>query len=72
MALFGAPTAPEDDPERAVRAALAIRDFAVDLFADSGGTQARVRLTNRFGGNALTVGAAHVALGNSIPLSLFS
>ena len=26
MALFGAPTAHEDDPERAVRAALAIRD----------------------------------------------
>jgi class 3 adenylate cyclase len=29
-ALFGAPTAHEDDPERAVRAALAIRDFALD------------------------------------------
>ena len=28
MALFGAPTAHEDDPERAVRAALAIRSFA--------------------------------------------
>jgi class 3 adenylate cyclase/tetratricopeptide (TPR) repeat protein len=28
MALFGAPRAHEDDPERAVRAALAIRDFA--------------------------------------------
>ena len=26
MALFGAPVAHEDDPERAVRAALAIRD----------------------------------------------
>src|SRR5712691_159233 len=26
MAVFGAPTAHEDDPERAVRAALAIRD----------------------------------------------
>jgi class 3 adenylate cyclase/tetratricopeptide (TPR) repeat protein len=30
MALFGAPAAHEDDPERAVRAALAIRDWAQD------------------------------------------
>jgi class 3 adenylate cyclase/tetratricopeptide (TPR) repeat protein len=30
MALFGAPMAHEDDPERAVRAALAIRDFATE------------------------------------------
>ena len=30
MALFGAPTAHEDDPERAVRSALAIREFARD------------------------------------------
>src|SRR5678815_4898595 len=30
MALFGAPTAHENDPERAVRAALAIRDFSVE------------------------------------------
>src|SRR3982074_2109622 len=28
MALFGAPVSHEDDPERAVRAALAIRDWA--------------------------------------------
>jgi class 3 adenylate cyclase/tetratricopeptide (TPR) repeat protein len=30
MALFGAPTAHEDDPERAVRAALAIGEFALE------------------------------------------
>ncbi len=30
VAVFGAPTAREDDPERAVRAALAIRDWAVE------------------------------------------
>jgi predicted ATPase/class 3 adenylate cyclase len=30
MALFGAPTSHEDDPERAVRASLAIRDFALE------------------------------------------
>ena len=36
MALFGAPVAHEDDPERAVRAALAIRDWR-----DRGGTTCR-------------------------------
>jgi class 3 adenylate cyclase/tetratricopeptide (TPR) repeat protein len=39
MALFGAPTAHEDDPERAVRAALAIRDWVRD---DLAGLQLRI------------------------------
>jgi class 3 adenylate cyclase/tetratricopeptide (TPR) repeat protein len=38
MALFGAPVAHEDDPERAVRAALAIRDWA----REDGGVQVRI------------------------------
>jgi class 3 adenylate cyclase/tetratricopeptide (TPR) repeat protein len=50
MALFGAPTAHEDDPERAVRAALAIRDW----IRDEGDLQVRV---------AVTTGEALVALG---------
>jgi class 3 adenylate cyclase len=49
MALFGAPVAHEDDPERAVRAALAIRDFA-----RAEGTELRIGITS---------GEALVALG---------
>ena len=50
MALFGAPTAHEDDPERAVRAALAIRDW----IAEEGNLQVRI---------GVTTGEALVALG---------
>jgi class 3 adenylate cyclase/tetratricopeptide (TPR) repeat protein len=50
MALFGAPTAHEDDPERAVRAALAIRDS----IRDEGELEVRI---------AVTTGEALVALG---------
>jgi class 3 adenylate cyclase/tetratricopeptide (TPR) repeat protein len=41
MALFGAPIAHEDDPERAVRAALAIRDWA----AEHGELRVRIAIT---------------------------
>jgi class 3 adenylate cyclase len=41
MALFGAPVAHEDDPERAVRAALAIRDWA----RDEGELEVRIGIT---------------------------
>ena len=41
VALFGAPAAHEDDPERAVRAALGIREAIVELNADRRGRLAR-------------------------------
>src|SRR5213592_898705 len=41
MALFGAPVAHEDDPERAVRAALAIRDWA----REEGELEVRIGIT---------------------------
>src|SRR2546426_824865 len=41
MALFGAPVAHEDDPERAIRACLAIRDWAVE----EGDVQVRIAVT---------------------------
>src|SRR5213082_1898621 len=50
VALFGAPTAHEDDPERAVRAALEIRDWALDQ------EQLQVRI-------AVNTGEALIALG---------
>src|SRR6202521_5011129 len=51
MALFGAPVAHEDDPERAVRAALAIRDWVMEQEA---GLQVRI---------AVNTGEVLVALG---------
>jgi predicted ATPase/class 3 adenylate cyclase len=50
MAVFGAPVAHEDDPERAVRAALAIRDWAIEQ-----GDELQVRV-------AVNTGEALVAL----------
>jgi len=55
MALFGAPVAHEDDPERAVRAALAIRDALADERA-GGGRELHVRI-------GVTTGEALVRLG---------
>src|SRR5712691_5983293 len=51
MALFGAPVAHEDDPERAVRAALSIRDWVAEEQAEL-----RVRI-------GITTGEALIAFG---------
>jgi class 3 adenylate cyclase/tetratricopeptide (TPR) repeat protein len=56
MAVFGAPTAHEDDPERAVRAALAIRD----ALAEMNDQDPRIDLHVRIGVNT---GEALVSLG---------
>jgi class 3 adenylate cyclase/tetratricopeptide (TPR) repeat protein len=58
MALFGAPTAHEDDPERAVRAALAIRDFALEE-----GLELRIGVTT---GEALVALVARTAEGEGM------
>ena len=59
MALFGAPTAHEDDPERAVRAALGIVEQLVER--DAAGAALRVRV-------GVTTGEALVTLGSSAAL----
>src|SRR5438876_5896736 len=59
MALFGAPVAHEDDPERAVRAALAIRDWA----RETEGLEVRIGVTT---GEALVNVAARPELGESM------
>ena len=59
MALFGAPVAHEDDPERAVRAALAIRDDA----RDRGDLQVRIGITT---GEALVSLDANPARGEGM------
>ncbi|HST17942.1 MAG TPA: adenylate/guanylate cyclase domain-containing protein [Gaiellaceae bacterium] len=55
MALFGAPTAHEDDPERAVRAALQIRDAIAELNDEDPGRDLHVRV-------GITTGEALVTL----------
>jgi class 3 adenylate cyclase/tetratricopeptide (TPR) repeat protein len=56
MAVFGAPLAHEDDPERAVRAALAIREAIAELNEATPGLELRIR-------TAVNTGEALVALG---------
>ena len=56
MALFGAPVAHEDDPERAVRAALAIRDGLAELNEADPKLELQVRI-------AVNTGEALIALG---------
>ena len=56
VALFGAPAAHEDDPERGVRAALAIREAIAELNAPDPALELHVRV-------AVTTGEAVVALG---------
>jgi class 3 adenylate cyclase/tetratricopeptide (TPR) repeat protein len=55
MAIFGAPVAHEDDPERAVRAALAIRDGIAELNEREPSRELHVRI-------GITTGEALVAL----------
>ncbi len=55
MALFGAPTAHEDDPERAVRSALSIRDTIADLNEQDPSLDLHVRM-------GVTTGEAPVVL----------
>jgi class 3 adenylate cyclase len=55
MAVFGAPTAHGDDPERAVRAALAVREAVTALNAQQPGLELRIR-------GAVNTGEAVVSL----------
>ena len=59
MAVFGAPTAHEDDPERSVRAALAIRD----ALQEDGELHVRIGITT---GEALVALGAHLAEGEGM------
>ena len=59
MALFGAPVAHEDDPERAVRAAIAIRDWAEEEGVD-------LRIGVNTGEALITVGAEPLAAGDVV------
>jgi class 3 adenylate cyclase/tetratricopeptide (TPR) repeat protein len=57
MAVFGAPTAHEDDPERAVRAALAVRDAIRELNEADPARDLHVRIAVNTGGAVVALGA---------------
>jgi tetratricopeptide (TPR) repeat protein len=59
MAVFGAPVAHEDDPERAVRAALAIRDWASE-------EQLELRIGVNTGEALVTIGGEPLAAGDVV------
>jgi len=58
MALFGAPVAHEDDPERAVRAALAVRDAVVELNERTPEVDLHVRVGVNTGEALVAIGAS--------------
>src|SRR5918996_5052973 len=57
VALFGAPAAHEDDPERAVRAALAVRDAIADLNAADAWLDLHIRIGVNTGEALIVLGA---------------
>jgi class 3 adenylate cyclase/tetratricopeptide (TPR) repeat protein len=57
VALFGAPAAHEDDPERAVRAALAVRNAIADLNAEDAWLDLHIRIGVNTGEALIVVGA---------------
>jgi class 3 adenylate cyclase len=65
MAVFGAPTAHGDDPERAVRAALAARDAVAALNEEQPGLELRIRGAVNTGEAVVTL-SARPALGEAM------
>jgi class 3 adenylate cyclase len=65
MAVFGAPTAHGDDPERAVRAALAVRDAVVGLNEEQPELELRIRGAVNTGEAVVTL-SARPALGEAM------
>src|SRR3989454_4238726 len=57
VALFGAPVAHEDDPERAVRAAFAVRDAVMKLNRDDAWLDLRIRTAVHTGEALVVTGA---------------